>query len=48
MVMLLSDAEYLARAGVPFVIPLHPGEAPLLCTRTLVLMHTVDFNAQRV
>jgi hypothetical protein len=26
--MLLSDAEYITRAGVPFVVPLHPGEAP--------------------
>ena len=28
MAMLLSDAEYIARAGVPFVVPIHPGAAP--------------------
>jgi hypothetical protein len=28
MAMLLSDAEYIARAGIPFLIPLHPGAAP--------------------
>lgn len=28
MAMLLSDAEYIARAGVPFLIPFHPGAAP--------------------
>ena len=28
MAMLLSDAEYLARAGVPFIVPCHPGAAP--------------------
>jgi hypothetical protein len=28
MAMLLSDAEYIARARIPFIIPLHPGAAP--------------------
>ena len=28
MAMLLSEAEYLARAGVPFIVPRHPGAAP--------------------
>jgi hypothetical protein len=28
MAMLLSDAEYLVRAGVPFIVPRHPGAAP--------------------
>lgn len=28
MAMLLSEDEYIARAGVPFVIPRHPGAAP--------------------
>jgi hypothetical protein len=28
MAMLLGDAEYLARTGVPFLVPVHPGAAP--------------------
>ena len=28
LAMLLSDAEYIARAGVPFLVPVHPGPAP--------------------
>lgn len=28
MAMLLSEAEYIARTGVPFIIPVHPGAAP--------------------
>lgn len=28
MAMLLSEDEYLARAGVPFLVPRHPGAAP--------------------
>ena len=28
-VILLSDDEYLARAGEPFTIPVHPGPAPV-------------------
>jgi hypothetical protein len=27
--MLLSDADYLARAGVAFDVPVHPGPPPL-------------------
>ena len=29
LAMLLSDADYLARAGVAFVVPVHPGPPPL-------------------
>ena len=29
LAMLLSDADYLARAGTAFVIPVHPGPPPL-------------------
>ena len=29
LAMVLSDADYLARAGVPFEVPVHPGPPPL-------------------
>lgn len=29
LALLLSDDEYLARAGEPFIIPVHPGPAPV-------------------
>ena len=27
--LLLSDTGYLARAGIPFLVPIHPGTAPI-------------------
>jgi hypothetical protein len=29
LAMLLSDADYHARAGIPFLVPVHPGPPPL-------------------
>jgi hypothetical protein len=29
MTLLLSDTDYLARAGIPFLVPIHPGTAPI-------------------
>ena len=29
LALLLSDDEYLARTGVPFIVPVHPGPAPV-------------------
>ena len=28
MAILLSDDDYILRAGVPFLVPVHPGAAP--------------------
>jgi hypothetical protein len=29
LAIVMSDADYVARAGVPFIIPIHPGAAPV-------------------